>query len=46
MIPTAIPTVGGMAIETITMFVVPALFCWRQERKISTFRCLPKGNSR
>ncbi len=34
MIPMAIPTVGGMAIEVITMFVVPVLFCWRQERKI------------
>ncbi|MEN8254249.1 MAG: efflux RND transporter permease subunit [Verrucomicrobiota bacterium] len=36
MIPMAIPVTGGMAIETITMFVVPVLYCWRQERKLKT----------
>ena len=34
MVPMAIPSFGGMAIEVITMLVVPVLYCWRQERKI------------
>ena len=34
MVPMAIPAFGGMLIETITMLVVPVLFCWRQERLI------------
>ena len=34
MAPMAIPSFGGMAIEVITMLVVPVLYCWRQERKI------------
>jgi len=32
--PMAIPVFGGMAIEVITMFVVPVLYCWIQERRI------------
>ena len=35
MIPMAIPTFGGMLIQTITMFVVPVLFSMWQERKWS-----------
>lgn len=35
MIPMAIPTFGGMLIQTITMFIVPVLFCMWQERKWS-----------
>lgn len=31
MVPMAIPSVGGMLIELMTMFVVPVLFCWIQE---------------
>ena len=31
MIPMAIPSFGGMAIELLTLFVVPVLFCWRKE---------------
>jgi Cu(I)/Ag(I) efflux system membrane protein CusA/SilA len=31
MIPMAIPSFGGMLIETITMLVVPVLYCWRKE---------------
>ena len=34
MVPMAIPSFGGMLIETVTMLVVPVLYCWRQERKI------------
>ncbi len=33
MIPMAIPTFGGMLIQTITMFIVPVLFSMWQERK-------------
>lgn len=31
MIPMAIPSFGGMAIELLTLFVVPVLYCWRKE---------------
>ncbi len=34
MIPMAIPIVGGMLIQVMTMFIVPVLYCWRQEIKI------------
>ncbi|MBT8258930.1 MAG: efflux RND transporter permease subunit [Bacteroidia bacterium] len=31
MIPMAIPSFGGMLIALITLFVVPVLYCWREE---------------
>ena len=31
MVPMAIPVFGGMAIELMTMFVVPVLFCLGKE---------------
>jgi Cu(I)/Ag(I) efflux system membrane protein CusA/SilA len=34
MIPMAIPTFGGMLIQSMTMFVVPVLQCWWRERKL------------
>jgi Cu(I)/Ag(I) efflux system membrane protein CusA/SilA len=34
MVPMAIPSFGGMALETITMFVVPVLFCLIRERRL------------
>lgn len=34
MVPMAIPTVGGMAIQTMTMFIVPVLYSIWQERKV------------
>ncbi len=34
MIPMAIPCFGGMAIELITMFIVPVLYCSIQEHKL------------
>lgn len=34
MVPMAIPTVGGMTIQTITMFIVPVLYSIKEERKI------------
>lgn len=34
MVPMAIPSVGGMIIEIMTMLVVPVLYCWVKETKI------------
>ncbi len=34
MIPMAIPSFGGMTVELITMFVVPVLYAWREERRL------------
>src|SRR5690606_946519 len=31
MIPMAIPTFGGMLFVTLSMFMVPVLYCWQQE---------------
>jgi Cu(I)/Ag(I) efflux system membrane protein CusA/SilA len=35
MIPMAIPTFGGMFIQSMTMFVVPVLQCWWRERSVT-----------
>ena len=35
MIPMAIPAFGGMTVALITLFVVPVLYCWREERRLS-----------
>jgi Cu(I)/Ag(I) efflux system membrane protein CusA/SilA len=32
--PMAIPSVGGMAVSAVTIFVVPALYCFVQEMKL------------
>lgn len=32
--PMAIPSLGGMAAEMITWFIVPTLYSWREERKL------------
>ncbi|NLJ01787.1 MAG: cation transporter, partial [Bacteroidales bacterium] len=34
MVPMAIPTFGGMLIQSMTMFVVPILQCWWREGAI------------
>ncbi|MGK7393243.1 MAG: efflux RND transporter permease subunit [Candidatus Cyclobacteriaceae bacterium M3_2C_046] len=34
MVPMAIPTFGGMLIQTMTMFIVPVLYSWWMEAKI------------
>ena len=36
--PMAIPILGGMLIEVITLFIVPSLFCYIEEKKISPLR--------
>jgi copper/silver efflux system protein len=35
MIPMAIPTVGGMSLVLLTMFTVPVLFAWSEERRLT-----------
>jgi Cu(I)/Ag(I) efflux system membrane protein CusA/SilA len=32
--PMAIPSIGGMAIEMITWFIVPTLYSWKEERRL------------
>ncbi|HUT79221.1 MAG TPA: efflux RND transporter permease subunit, partial [Polyangia bacterium] len=34
MLPMALPSIGGMIIELMTLFVVPVLFCALEERKV------------
>jgi copper/silver efflux system protein len=35
MIPMAIPSVGGMSLVLLTMFTVPVLFAWSEERRLA-----------
>jgi Cu(I)/Ag(I) efflux system membrane protein CusA/SilA len=35
MIPMAIPSFGGMTIQLITLFLVPVLYSWWAERKLT-----------
>jgi Cu(I)/Ag(I) efflux system membrane protein CusA/SilA len=32
--PMALPSVGGMAIQLITLFIVPCVYCWVEEGKL------------
>ncbi|MBA3052407.1 efflux RND transporter permease subunit [bacterium] len=34
MIPMALPAVGGMTIELITLFIVPVGYCWLREKEL------------
>jgi len=34
MVPMAIPSFGGMAIAILSVFIVPILYCWMEERKL------------
>ncbi len=38
MVPMAIPSFGGMAVASMTWFVVPILYCWAQEWKFRNSR--------
>jgi Cu(I)/Ag(I) efflux system membrane protein CusA/SilA len=38
MVPMAIPSFGGMAIEVITMLIVPVLYCGVQEAKLAALQ--------
>ncbi|MCP3919204.1 MAG: efflux RND transporter permease subunit [bacterium] len=35
MVPMAIPSIGGMAVALVTIFVVPTLYCAVEERRLS-----------
>jgi Cu(I)/Ag(I) efflux system membrane protein CusA/SilA len=45
MIPMAIPTFGGMAVASLTWFVVPILYCWAQEWKLRISNSISKSPS-
>ncbi len=32
--PMAIPSVGGMAVSLITLFIVPCIYCWVEENRL------------
>jgi len=34
MVPMAVPSVGGMSVALLTMFVVPVFYSWVQERRV------------
>ncbi|MCD8138301.1 MAG: efflux RND transporter permease subunit [Planctomycetaceae bacterium] len=34
MVPMAIPSVGGMSLTLLSMFIVPVLYSWRREREL------------
>ena len=38
MLPMALPSIGGMLIAVITMFLVPVLYCLREETKLRVRR--------
>jgi Cu(I)/Ag(I) efflux system membrane protein CusA/SilA len=33
--PMAIPSMGGMAMSIVTMFIVPCVYCWIEERRLA-----------
>jgi len=35
MVPMAIPSVGGMLLQIVTLFVIPVLYSWWHERKVN-----------
>jgi copper/silver efflux system protein len=41
--PMALPSVGGMALSLITLFIVPCVYCWVEEWKLT--RRLAAGSS-
>ncbi len=34
MVPMAVPALGGMIIDMTSYFLLPVLYCWREERKL------------
>lgn len=35
MLPMSLPAFGGMAIEVVTLFLAPVLYCWVRERRLA-----------
>ncbi len=45
MVPMALPSLGGMTIELLTMLIVPVLYCWMKELSARTQpAAVPAGN--
>ncbi|MCM8781035.1 MAG: hypothetical protein NC908_03845, partial [Candidatus Omnitrophica bacterium] len=36
--PMAIPSIGGMTIEMISWFIVPTLYSWREEKRLTKMK--------
>ncbi len=34
MVPMAIPSFGGMLVVLVSIFIVPVVYCWREERRL------------
>ena len=45
MLPMAIPSFGGMVLNTITMFTVPVLYCLWKESALDIKRILTKNKT-
>ncbi|MBZ0171805.1 MAG: efflux RND transporter permease subunit, partial [Phycisphaerales bacterium] len=45
MVPMAIPSFGGMAVASVTWFVVPILYCWAQEWRFRLSRSNPASTT-
>jgi Cu(I)/Ag(I) efflux system membrane protein CusA/SilA len=43
MVPMALPVIGGMAIELMTLFVVPVLYCALEEHKLARLSGQPNS---
>ena len=46
MAPMAVPILGGMLIELLTLFVVPVLWCWTEELGFARTRRAQKQSQR
>ena len=42
-LPMAIPSVGGLMVEVITMLIVPVVYCWVRERRLGRERGIHRG---
>jgi Cu(I)/Ag(I) efflux system membrane protein CusA/SilA len=43
MVPMAIPAFGGMLMALLTLFIVPVLYGWREERRLAELDPTPDG---
>ncbi|MBI4559623.1 MAG: efflux RND transporter permease subunit [Candidatus Hydrogenedentes bacterium] len=45
MLPMAIPSFGGMTIEIVTLYLIPVLYCWKEETKFRFQRLIGGASS-
>jgi Cu(I)/Ag(I) efflux system membrane protein CusA/SilA len=45
MLPMSLPSFGGMAIEVITLFMAPVLYCWAREKRLKKAAPAPAQGS-